>query len=426
MVVSMVKKTETLQDHEFEREHFPCAKEWWCVEGFFTTIKNNKKWSFKADFSQGCRSLSIFDLDNNKYYYFYSENNFSKIETKKNKLYAKCDKSYIKGSHPAYEMHFLDANNNINLNLKFHAESLPYWVAQQITNGWLPWGLGYYRYGFIPKNDIKGTINFNNKRFTVNGKGYIEHIWGDFSYLRLSSSRRSIKKTISVYAKLIGWWVHNQNIKIPKSITFSTDNRPPGYDWFWAILDNGWSLFFGNTMFWITEGPVTGTLILSKDGKKYDEFSNIRFKYNKMKYLDKYDFYYPVELEIIATKDHEKLFLHISNTTQSIENIFELANRKNVLGFLISHVPSEVNGYYSKDDEKIVLKGSSKLESHRLLKVFGHNSLKFNFTLSQNRFAILSGFDSHYFGKKMDINLQFLPRPKLKINYNRINKPQLK
>ena len=53
-------------------------------------------------------------------------------------------------------------------------------------------------------------------------------------------------------------------------------------------------------------------------------------------------------------------------------------------------------------------------------------ALKFNFELSQNRFDILSSFDSHYFGKKLDINLQFLPKPNLKIRFNRINKSQLK
>ena len=52
MVILMMKKEKALHTYEFEQEHFPCAKEWWCVEGFFTTIENKKRWSFKADLYQ--------------------------------------------------------------------------------------------------------------------------------------------------------------------------------------------------------------------------------------------------------------------------------------------------------------------------------------------------------------------------------------
>ena len=127
---------------------------------------------------------------------------------------------------------------DISYHQNNHAESQPYWVAQQITKGWLPWGLGYYRYGFIPKNEIKGNIIINDKKYTILGKGYFEHIWGDFSFFYLSSAKKSFKKTITIYVKLLGNWIHNQDIRFPKSIILSTDNRPPGYDWSWILLDN--------------------------------------------------------------------------------------------------------------------------------------------------------------------------------------------
>ena len=431
----MIKKSEKTQIHEFEREHYPCAKEWWCTEGFFTTIENNNKWSFRSILSQGiCRdksiwktySVSIFDLDNHKTYSYNSLEDSMKLDSAKDIFNIKYDKSYIKGSYPNYQTYFLDLNNNINLDLKYNAKSLPYWVAQQITNGWMPWSFGYLRYGFIPKNEIKGSIIINNQKFAVNGKGYFEHIWGDFSFFNLYSSKRSFKKIISTYAKLLGNWLNNQNIKIPKSIMFSTNNRPPGYDWIWAILDNGWSIFFGNMMLWIMEGLGTGILILSKDGKKYSEFSNIRFKYNKMKYLEKYDFYYPTELQIFAKKGHEKLYLHISSISESSEDVNEATDQKSLFGFLITEVPSKINGYYYNGDKKTIIKGLSKLESHRLLRIFGYNSLKINFELSKNRFGFLSSFDSHYLRKKFDINLQFLPRPNLKIIFNKTDKSQFK
>lgn len=434
MVVIMENKLESNKAYEFEKEYFPCAKEWWCVEGFFTTIENNKKWSFKGDFYQAIGkdktywsvfSITIFDLDKNKNYFFQYADESSKLDIAKEKFYIKFGKTYIKGSFPNYQMNLFDPIDNITLNLKYKAESLPYWVAQKTTDGWLPWSLGYYRYGFIPKNKIEGTIDIDGEKLTFNGEGYFEHIWGNFSFLSMSSSRRSIKKSISMYTKLIGNWIHNQEFKIPKSIMFGTDNRAPGYDWIWAILDNGWSIFFGNMMLWIMEGPATGTLILSKDGINYNEFSNIYFKYNKMKYLKDHDFYYPIELEICATKGHEKLYLKCKNITEGFQ---DLARAKKVakFGFMICQVPCKLDGYYINGNKKSSIKGLSKMEFHRTLRPLGHNSLKINFDISKNRFGIFSSFDSHYFRKKLDINFYLLPKPNLKINFDRINKPQLK
>jgi hypothetical protein len=429
----MVKKV-TSKNNEFEKEQFPCAKEWWCIEGFLNTIKNNKKWSFKADLYQAIGrdkttwsvyTLTLFDLVTQKTFRYNSANDSSKLQSKKDKFYIKFDKSYIKGSYPTYQTQFMDPNININLNLRIHAESLPYWIAQKITDGWLPWGLGNYRYGFIPKNEIKGKITINKQKLSIIGNCYFEHIWGDFSFYYLSAYKRSLKKTISTYTKLMGNWIHHQDIKIPKSIMFSTDNRPSGYDWIWVILDNGWSIFYGNFIFWVIEGPATGILILSKDGIKYDEFCNIHFKYNKMKYLKKYDFYYPTELELIATKKYEKLYLHIRNTHESIEDLTEEKDEKRILGFMIGQVPSKAEGYYFNGNKKISLDGVSKMEFHRLLRRSGHNSIKFNFELSKNCFRILSNLNSHYFGKKIDINLNLFPRTKLKIKFNKINKSQL-
>jgi hypothetical protein len=433
LVILMGNKAEEPSIDDFEQERFPCAKEWWCVEGFFTAVEGGKQWSFKADFYQAIikrrfqasySSLTIFDLTDRKKYYYYAENDFAKLVTKQNPFNVQFDSSYISKPDAGYELNFVDKTHNISLKLDVHAASTPYWVAKQMTDGWLPWGFGYYRYGFIPKNTIEGTLYFQNKKYVITGKGYLEHAWGDFSYLTSPSTRRSLTKIVSVYAKLIGWWVHNHEFTIPKSLALSTDNRPPGYDWFWAILDNGWSLFYGNVVFWITEGPATGTLIVSKDGEHYDEFSDIHFKYNQMKYVEKYDFYYPTDLELIARKGHETLTLHIANATESTENVFELENGGRYLGLLISQVPSTINGYYTTSEEKIALTGDAKLESNRLLTIYGHTSVKFKITFTEKQRAIASCFHSHYFGKNLKIDVQFLPRPRLKIKYTRLKKPQ--
>jgi len=258
----------------------------------------------------------------------------------------------------------------------------------------------------------------------LKGKGYFEHIWGDFFYTYLTPLNRSLLKTLSIYIKLIRWWIQNQKNKITKSIKFSTINRPLGYDWTWAVLDNGWSIFFGNIIFWITEGPAAGILIFSKDGRTYKEFGNIRFKYNKMKYIQKYDFYYPLEMEIIAKNRSEIFYLLFKNISDGFEDLREYSDGKNLLGFGICQVPCRVEGYYFNGTKKISISGNSKMEFHRSLSVYGHNSLSFDFNSSSNCFGIRSIFNSHYLGKKLDINLQFLPKPNLKIDFNRINKKQ--
>jgi len=435
MVIIMVKKSEKSEPNEFDKEFFPCAKEWWCVEGFFQTIENDNKWSFKADFYQAIGrdksiwsvySNTIFDLKNSKIYRYNSSNDSLKLNTPKSGFQVKYNGSYIKGAFPNYKIYLLNPKNNIKLDFKNYAQSKPYWIAQNITDGWLPWGLGYFRYGFIPDNIIKGVFNINNQNFSIKGNSYFEHVWGDFSFFYLTSSKRLIRRTISSYTKLFGNWIHNQDIKIPKSITFSTDNRPPGYDWIWAFLDNGWTIFFGNMTFWIINGIGTGILILSKDGKNYDEFSNVHFNYNKMKYLRKYDFYYPVELEITAKKGKELIFLKIKDFSKNYEGFTEATEEKGIYGFVICEVPSIIEGYYLNDKKRVDIKGLSKMEFHRLLRTFGHNSLRIDFRLSKNKIGILSSLNSHYFRKKLDLNLQFFPRPYFKIKFARLNKSQFK
>jgi len=418
---------------EFEKEYFPCAKEWWCIEVLFTTKEDNKKWTLRGDFYQAIGhkrpvfsvySASLFDLDEKKTY-FNNYFNPVKLDTKKDKFEIKFEDAYIKGAYPDYETYIFVPAKDIHLNLKYHAESLPYWVAQQSTNGWLPWIFGYYRYGFIPNNKVEGTLKIHGKKFALKGHGYFEHIFGDFSFIKENKTQKSFKKTISIYTSLIGNWIRKQRFQIPRSIMFGTDNRAPGYDWLWAVLDNNWSIFFGNMMLWIMEGPTTGTLILTKDGINYEEFSDIYFRYNKMKYLKEYDFYYPLELEIIAKKGNELLHFKCKNITDGFEDITKL---KKVVrfGFTICQVPIKLEGYYKKGDEKIDIKSFAKMEFHRTVRASGHNTLKLSVDIAKNSFGFYSRLDSHIFRKKADITLRLLPKPNFKVNLNKIDLSKLK
>jgi len=346
-----------------EKEHFPSVMEWWAAEAFFKSIEDGKRWSLKVAFTEwfenpkiigSITNMTTFDQDENKHFVYYSRNDKVKLNSKKDRFDVSFEDSFMRGSFPNYEMQFRDPNNDILVNFKYHAESYPHWIAQDITNGWLPMGLGLYRYGFIPRNKLTGTMKIRDKIFTIEGVGYFEHVWGDFLYDNPLLNASGLKKTIKTYSKLIGWWIHNNKLKIPSSITFSTENNPFGYDWVWALFDNGWSIFYGNIMFWIMDGPAAGSLIFTKDGKKYTEFGNIQFHYIKTQYAKEYDFYYPTELEIKAKKGEEILSLTFTMTTQPREyvNIFPYA-KQFWIGLSICEGPGVVKGYYYDGKEKL-------------------------------------------------------------------------
>ena len=132
-----------------EKEHFPSLLEWWCAQAFFKTVEDNKKWSYKVTFTEWFEKskagsilhTSLFDLDNNKQFSYYSRNDSDKLESAKDIFDVSYEDSFMKGSYPDYKIYFNDKKNDIKLHMKYHAETLPHWVAQEITGGWLPMGI---------------------------------------------------------------------------------------------------------------------------------------------------------------------------------------------------------------------------------------------------------------------------------------------
>jgi hypothetical protein len=415
---------------EDEQEHFPCTLEWWAVESFFKSIEDKKKWSLKAVFTHWLErkkdigsifNLTLFDEQSGKHLVYYLRNDNKKLDTIKDSYEVRYEDCFIKGSYPNYKMFFNDKKNNIKLNINYKAESLPHWNAQEITNGWLPMGLGFYRYGFIPKNQISGTMEILDKKFNIEGKGYYEHVWGDFWYDHPLSNILGVKKTISVYLKLIKWWLHNHKIKIPSSIKFGTDNNPFGYDWAWALFDNGWTIFYGNALFWLMNGPSIGNLIFSKDGKNFIEFGNITFHYNKLQHSEKYDFTYPTEFELRAKHGKEILFLKFKMTSKTREYVSKFPSGKYWLALVICEAPGTIEGFYSDGKNKVNLSGIAKIEPQRQVSVIGHNTLKINFLKPPKGFGISFDFESHYLKKKMFVNLRLAPKPRIKFDVKRID-----
>ncbi len=415
---------------EDEREHFPCTLEWWAVESFFKSIEDKKKWSLKTVFNEWFErqkdvgsifNLTLFDEQSGKHLSYFSRTDNKKLDTSKDRFEVRYEESFIKGAYPNYEMFFIDKKNDIKLNIKYTAESVPHWISQEVTDGWLPMGFGFYRYGFIPKNQISGTMQIQDKKFHIEGKGYFEHVWGDFFYDNPLSNILGAKKTISVYFKLIKWWLHNHRLKIPNSIIFGTENNPFGYDWAWALFDNGWTIFYGNALFWFMNGPSVGNLIFSKDGKKYKEFGDINFHYNKMQYSTNYDFFYPTEFELKARHGKEILFLKFKMTSKSREYVSRFPKSKYWIALVICEAPGIVEGYYFDGKNKVKLSGIAKIEPQRQASVIGHNTLKIDILKPPNGVGFSLDFESHYLKKKMFINLRLAPHPKIKFDFKRID-----
>jgi len=413
-----------------EEEHFPSIIEWWCAEGFFKTKENNQKWTFKGSFTEWYEgknkigmntNLTIFDLENDTHTNYFLRDDNRKLDIKKDPFTVKFKDTYIQGKYPSYKIKFKDPYNKIELNLNYKSKSMPHWVAQDVSNGYLPMGSGFYRYGFIPRNDFDGELIIKDKIYKIKGEGYFEHVWGDFSYTNPLSTSSGLKKSISIYSKLIGWWIKNHNPKIPNSLKFSTENNPLGYDWAWAILDNGWSVFFGNILFFVMKGPITGTLILTKDGKKYTEFCNVSFQYLKEIYSKEYDIYYPTEIRVTARNKKEKIVLNFRNTHKISKLVSPIKNQKLWTSFVIYEEPGEVDGYYQNDKQKIHLSGKCKIEPQRQISKLGHNSLQIDFIKPPRGVGIDIDFDSHYLNKKIKTTFKFTPKPHFKFHFKKIN-----
>lgn len=419
---------------EDERGDASRMLEWWATEAFFTSQQDKKRWSLKVAFSEGfvdekhrgvvC-NMTLFDQDANKQYVHYVRTPGARLQSSSDTFDVHHGDSYMKGSYPKYEMHFYDPDHEIEIDLTYHAEAWPHWVAQDVTQGWLPMGVGFYRYGFIPKIKISGILKIHGEPFTIQGYGFFEHVWGSFDYEHPFARLSGFLKAIRVYKKLGFWWLQNHTLRIPRSLQFCTENNPLGYDWVWGLFDNGWSVFYGNAMFWIMDGPAAGILIFSKDGKKYTEFCDITFHYNKIIHAKNHDFYYPTELELIAKKENETLRLTCTMTNESREYIRSVRAHMFWKGLAICEAPGVITGSYDDGTQTTLLQGVCKIEPQRELPTLGHNSLRFDFNLPPRGVGIDVALESFFFKKNIYVGLHLAPRPGLQIKMQRIHPAEI-
>lgn len=414
-----------------EGDHHPVMKEWWTIETFFKTLDNSKKWNLMNSFAYEMETPScffqyvLFDLISKKCILHEDINDdFGKLFHKKNKVDLKFEKSTISGVYPNYKIHIEDQKQGLIIDMLFKAKSLPHWVAQDITNGNLPIGLNFYKYGFLPHCDIFGTFTLRDESYKINSKGYLEHAWGNWTYRNPIQKLSNLKTTISSYTHLSRWWFSHHQLHIPQSITLTTENNPFGYDWIWGIFDNNWSLFYGNSLFWISKGPVFGMLCITPDGKNYWEFCNLKFRYNKLNYIEKYDIYYPFEIELNGVVENKEIHLRFWSTTDSYEYISPFNNNEFYKAWILCEMPGRMEGTYKDGNKIIKLKGDCKIVPLRQPSYLGHNSLTLNFLKPPLGVGVNIKLVSHYLNKQVITKLHLAPRPLLRWKVKKINKKE--
>ena len=407
-----------------EGDHYPSRKEWWDVETLFKTLDDKKKWSFKGSMAYEQETPScfiinlLFDVDSNRCVFHKAVNDdINKFVHKKNIVDLKYEDFTIKGIYPHYHLHLDKKDSDCVIDMALEAKILPHWSAQDSTYGYLPFGLDHYRYGWLLNFDTTGYIKLNDKIHEIKGKGYMEHAWGNWSYSNPFKRFSGIKKTISTYGNLFNWWIKNNKLKIPDKIALTTDNNPFGYDWFWSVLDNDWSIFYGNLLFWISEGPAIGVLTLFTEGNNYLDFSNVRFRYNKIVFIEEYDLYYPVDLTITAKLDDKKLELRAWSICDPYEYIDKFKENGFYKAFIMPEMPGKIKGEYKDNNRIVKLEGDCKIEVQRQPSKLGHNSMIIDFIKPPKGVGISFDFNSHYLKKKFFIKFQLAPNLKIKYHF---------
>ena len=338
----------------------------------------------------------------------------------------KYEKNSIKGLYPHYTIHIEDDNQDLTVDMKYKAKIFPHWSAQDSTNGYLPIGFDCYRYGWLLNCKLLGSLAIGKEFHKIEGTGYLEHAYGNWSYANPFQRLSGIKKTISTYANLFNWWFSQHNPKIPDRIAFTTDNNPFGYDWFWGVFDNDWTVFYGNSLFWVKDGPAFGVLSLFTNGNNYIDFNDVKFHYNKINYIRKYDMYYPVDLTIIARSDDKKIKLRVYPACDGNEYIDEFKGGGFYRAFIIPERPGRIKGVYEDNEKTVKLEGDCKIEQQRQPSKLGHNALKIDFIKPPNGIGIVFDLDSHYLKKKIFTKLQLAPRPTIKFDFKRADNSKIK
>jgi hypothetical protein len=403
---------ETLIWANNEGDHYPCSREWWNVDAFF--CGDDKNWSLTSSFeyeleTPACNMfLTLFDLTENRSYSLGSYGDpIGTLYHEKDVVNLSYGGSWMRGHYPTYIVHF--ERKGIRIHMEYTAVTPSQFVAGNISNGILPMGLGYYIYGFIPRCIVTGVIALNNRTFFIHGQGYYEHVWGNWTYSTPFTGQSDVRGVLSAYSNLARWWLHDRVCLVPPSVTLSSDTNMFGYDWIWALFSNNWTLFYGNIMFWIENGPVFGILYLITDTGEYITFSDIQHFYKTKVYVPEFDVYYPSQ--IVLTAYTEGKTLHLCFSMETTPHMYLDTNVTSSLWQAIAlwESPGTVTGHYSDGAEIVMLSGCCEIEPDRQISTLGHADASFTFVAQRDRVGVEVAALSHYLGVQLELDVDVFP-----------------
>jgi len=413
---------------EDEGDHYPSQKEWWCFETLFKTIDDGKKWNLKCSMDYRYEPVKdcfityyLFNITDKKLEVEKALNDdFNKLSFKKGKLDIKYENFTITGLYPNYKIVIEDKKQDFKIDLDIKAKIPPHWSAENVTNGYLPIGLGYYRFGWILNSDLNGTLYLKGRNYSVKGIAYCEHAWGNWSYKNPFKDVSNIKKTVSIYGNLVNHWLKQHKPKIPDTIEFNSNNDPVGYDWFWGVSENNISVFFGNAMFWVSRGPSFGVLTVFKDNEFLD-FFDVDFQYNKIAFIKKVDLDYPTDITVNGRLDDKKIKLRVWSELKANEYIYEFPNKGYYKAIIMCEMPAKMQGFYEDKENNLEINGDCKFVPQRQPTSIGYNSLKIDFLKPPKGLGLSFDFNSHFFKKRIFSSIQFAPKPRIKFNFRHLN-----
>jgi hypothetical protein len=403
-----------------EGDHLPIKKEWWTNELFFITREDQHTWNLMTTFAHTQEPVSCFfqyvliDCTTGKCVLHKDINDApTELFSVKNRLDLRYKNNTLQGLYPTYRIHHQDEDNDFDTDLRMEAHSLPHWITQEITNGILPIGLNHYRYGFLPNCTLTGIMTLQGKHYNLEGKGYLEHAYGNWSYENPLQRLGDIRKTLGTYLRLGYWWLSHHRFHVPRRIGFATENNSLGYDWLWAVCENNWSFFFGNSLLWVNDGPAFGTLYVTRDGKHYWEFSDVHFKYTKVIYLKDQDVYYPSDMELTGRLDNKTINLRFTSTTEGYEYVDPRLHQKFYRAYILCQLPGRVEGTFTEDRHVTKLQGLCKNVPLRESPRKGHAALRFTFLQPPQGMGLIIDRESHRTKRKSQTIIQLAPRLRL-------------
>ena len=378
---------------EDEGDHFPCSTEWWFFQSSLE-LENGSKWEVGATYEYFTKQENNVTKIGSHYlqWYFIKKDsdeligfeeiygNNSKVSFRsEDRTNISFDNCTMEGSYPFYDFYLEDEEKKYVLDIHLEAKTLPHWAMQEGSDGYFPWALrGIARYGFILELNTSGTIIINGDKSNVTGVSYYEHAWGNFTYNIVPNGGRiqNLFYKIKQFLPLIKWYLSEQKINPSKRLKFESESFS-GYDWTWGHFNNGWNIFFAafNTGTCISEGPVFGTVTLTKDGKKFYDFADVQIKYGRKIYLEYADAYIPIDITITALKDDKKIVLKSNTTTRAFNSFKYWPSSRFSCGAGYFHTAGDITGYYEDKNHRIDLNGISGMVIYRQLFSSKHKEL---------------------------------------------------